>query len=108
MCAVVFGGQGVNGLVDAVLPGAAGEVGVVVDAVDDSHRGREGVAAPGMGDADGAEFRRGEDADGVDRTAVQAACDDSDLGKAGIEILEAVRDVGGFRAVESGWHPGNK
>ena len=87
---------------------AAGEVRVAVDAVDDLHRGSERVAALCVGNADNSELRRGEHADGVDRATPQAAGDDSDLGDAWIEILEAVRDFGGFRAVESGWHPGNE
>lgn len=82
-----------------MLSGAAGEVCVVVDAVDDAHRGRERVAAAGMGDADGAELRRCEYADGVDRATVQAAGDDSDLG-GGIEVSEDIDDVRESRVVE--------
>lgn len=58
------------------------------NALDDALRGGVGIAAAGVGDADGAELRGGKHADGVDRAVVQAAGDDSDFGDARIEVLE--------------------
>lgn len=57
-------------------------------ALDDALGSGVGIAAAGVGYADGAELWGGEDADGVNRAVVQAAGDDSDFGDARIEVLE--------------------
>lgn len=57
-------------------------------ALDDALGSGVGIAAAGVGYADGAELRGGEDADGVNRAVVQAAGDDSDFVNARIEVLE--------------------
>lgn len=57
-------------------------------ALDDALSGGVGISATGVGNADGAEHRGGEHADGVNRAAVQAAGDDSDFSDARIEVLE--------------------
>lgn len=64
------------------------KVGIGFYAPDNALGGGVGIAAAGVGDADGAELRGGEHADGVDRAVVQAAGDDSDFGDVRIEVLE--------------------
>lgn len=64
------------------------KVGIGFYAPDNALGGGVGIAAAGVGDADGAELRGGEDADGVNRAVVQAAGDDSDFSDARIEVME--------------------
>lgn len=64
------------------------KVGIGFYAPDNALGGGVGISAAGVGYSDGAEFRGGVDADGVNRAAVQAAGDDSDFGNARIEVLE--------------------